>query len=293
MKTSRVLIVAVVVTLVTLGLLIQRQFAQREQVSKSQAASDETPDADQAQRFDLDGLEFERKLVKGAPFSATLTVETTPSDGSARPRNFTSLIFRDTDGRTRRDRMPQTPAAPNVEPQPQTSTINDPVAGFTYAIDHGPRTYSRGTFRSWSQSGSDDVTLATSLPLNPNNKTNNSQMLPTRMNTDNSRVLKGGTVIASSSEIKNEQLGEREIEGVIAEGTRIRTSIPAHAMGNAQPIEIIIERWYSPALQTPVLIKRSDPRVGEIVYRLSEIKRDEPSPTLFVLPSGYRMSLDK
>jgi hypothetical protein len=40
-------------------------------------------------------------------------------------------------------------------------------------------------------------------------------------------------------------------------------------------------------------IKRSDPRLGEIVYRLSEIKRGEPSSTLFVLPGGYRISLDK
>jgi hypothetical protein len=293
MKTSRVFIVAVVVTLATLGSLIQHQFAQREQASKSQAVSDDTRDPDKAQRFDLDGLEFERKLVKGEPFSATLTVETTQADGSARPRTMTSLIFRDTEGRTRRDRLPQTPAAPNINPQPQNSTINDPVAGFTYALEHGSRIYRRGVFRSWSQSGADDVKLVMALPLSPNGQTRNSQMLPTRMNTDNGRPLKGGTIIASSSEIKNEQLGEREIEGVKAEGTRISTTIPAGAIGNEQPLEITVERWYSPELQTPVLIKRSDPRFGDIVFRLKDIKTGEQSKDLFVVPGSYKLSLDK
>jgi hypothetical protein len=296
MKTSRFLIVAVVVTLVTLGLLIQRQFAQREQVSKAPVVLDQPRDADEMQRFDLDGLEFERKLVKGAPFSAILTVEITQpgADGSNRTRTATSLIFRDAEGRTRRDRMPiqTSPSAPSADQQPQNSTINDPVTGFTYGLDHGARLYRRASFRPWAAAGSDEPAVVLAPSLNSAAPRSNSQSLPLPMTSDTRQTLKKSAIVASS-EINNESLGEREVEGVKAEGTRISTSIPAGAQGNEQPMEIIIERWYFPALQTPVLIKRSDPRFGEIVYRLSEIKRGEPSSTLFVLPSGYRISLDK
>ena len=74
MKIPRAAIIAVMVTvLATLGSLVQRQFAQSEPVSQAQLVLD-----DQTQRVDLDGLEFERKLVKGAPFSATLTGRSHP-----------------------------------------------------------------------------------------------------------------------------------------------------------------------------------------------------------------------
>jgi hypothetical protein len=38
-----------------------------------------------------------------------------------------------------------------------------------------------------------------------------------------------------------------------------------------------------------VLSKRNDPRFGETVYRLSDIKRAEPDPSLFQVPSGFSM----
>ena len=34
------------------------------------------------------------------------------------------------------------------------------------------------------------------------------------------------------------------------------------AIGNEQPIQIAVERWYSPDLQMNVMIKRTDPRMG-------------------------------
>jgi len=58
-------------------------------------------------------------------------------------------------------------------------------------------------------------------------------------------------------------------------------------MGNERPILIVSERWYSPELQTVVMTKRNDPRMGETVYRLSNISRSEPSRSLFEPPSDY------
>jgi hypothetical protein len=47
------------------------------------------------------------------------------------------------------------------------------------------------------------------------------------------------------------------------------------------------ERWYSPDLQVTVYTKHSDPRSGEVVYRLEKIRRDEPQAALFTVPADY------
>jgi hypothetical protein len=88
-------------------------------------------------------------------------------------------------------------------------------------------------------------------------------------------------------ELKKESLGTQEIEGVSAEGTRITRTIPAGTIGNEKPIDIVVETWTSPDLHTTVLQKRSDPRFGETVFRLTNIKRGEPDPSLFTVPSNF------
>ena len=90
-------------------------------------------------------------------------------------------------------------------------------------------------------------------------------------------------------ETHTEQLGVQNIEGVDCEGTRTVTTIPADAIGNERPIEIVYERWYSKDLQMIVYSKHSDPRFGEQTYRLTNINRSEPDPSLFEVPSGYKI----
>lgn len=93
----------------------------------------------------------------------------------------------------------------------------------------------------------------------------------------------------SKWETRTEQLGVQNFEGVDAEGTRTVTTIPADAIGNERPIEIVYERWYSKELQVIVYSKHSDPRFGEQTYRLTNINRSEPDPSLFQVPTSYRM----
>ncbi len=77
------------------------------------------------------------------------------------------------------------------------------------------------------------------------------------------------------------------MEGVNAEGVRVTTTIEQGAIGNDRPIQSITERWYSQELQTNVMTKRTDPRNGEEVVKLTNVHRGEPSPVLFELPPGY------
>jgi hypothetical protein len=86
-----------------------------------------------------------------------------------------------------------------------------------------------------------------------------------------------------------ESLGQQSIEGVMSEGTRGTETIPAGAIGNDRPIQVVTERWYSPELKTVTLTRRSDPRSGEEIFRLANVRRGEPSPDLFQLPAGYRV----
>ncbi len=91
----------------------------------------------------------------------------------------------------------------------------------------------------------------------------------------------------SSADTKKESLGKQMMEGVEAEGTRTIATIPAGTLGNEQPIQIVSERWYSPELQTVVMTRHSDPRVGETTFRLTNINRGEPARSLFEVPADY------
>lgn len=86
-----------------------------------------------------------------------------------------------------------------------------------------------------------------------------------------------------------EPLGKRMIEGVEAEGTRTRLTIPAGQIGNERPLEVVSERWYSNELKTVVLSTRKDPRAGETVYKASGLRRGEPARQLFEVPSDYKI----
>jgi hypothetical protein len=79
------------------------------------------------------------------------------------------------------------------------------------------------------------------------------------------------------------------MEGVLANGSRITRTIPAGQIGNERAITIVTEIWTSPELKTIIYSKRTDPRMGEQTFRLTNITRTEPSPTLFAVPAGFKV----
>jgi hypothetical protein len=102
--------------------------------------------------------------------------------------------------------------------------------------------------------------------------------------------LPSGVAVPGGSSTKTEQLGTIQMEGVLAQGTRTTTTIPAGQIGNDRPINVVYERWYSPDLQLTVMTKLSDPRSGETVYRLTNIVRVEQVRSLFEVPSDYALA---
>lgn len=90
---------------------------------------------------------------------------------------------------------------------------------------------------------------------------------------------------ASKSETKD--LGTREFNGVKATGSERSYEIPAGEIGNRHPIVVSTETWTSPELQVVLYQKRSDPRTGDTVLRVEDLKREEPAAALFTVPSDY------
>ena len=82
-------------------------------------------------------------------------------------------------------------------------------------------------------------------------------------------------------------LGSKDFGGVRADGTQTITTIPAGEIGNDKPIQIVSEKWYSPELQAVVYSRHSDPRSGETIYRLHNIRRNAQPADLFAVPQGY------
>jgi hypothetical protein len=95
----------------------------------------------------------------------------------------------------------------------------------------------------------------------------------------------GDTKWAAKATVKD--LGTRDFNGVKAEGKLRSYEIPAGKIGNRNPIVVADETWYAPDLQVTVYTKHSDPRSGDTVFRLDNLKREEPAASLVAVPSDY------
>jgi hypothetical protein len=82
------------------------------------------------------------------------------------------------------------------------------------------------------------------------------------------RVAVASTDVTSTIQtaIGSESLGPDVIAGMNVEGTRLTRVVATGEAGNASPIQVTTEAWYSAELQTAVMTKTADPRVGETIF---------------------------
>lgn len=82
-------------------------------------------------------MSFDGKLVKGAPYSGQGVTEVVQvlSDGNRIVNRSTTMIYRDSEGRTRKESTLRTPFGSSSEEPPVTIFISDPVGGTTYVLD--------------------------------------------------------------------------------------------------------------------------------------------------------------
>jgi hypothetical protein len=233
-------------------------------------------------------MSFDGRVVKGAPYSAQAITESTRSlgDGNRIRHKNSASVYRDSEGRTRRDQELGAvgPWAMTGDPQ-QTVFINDPVAGVNYVLDPRTRTARKMPPHRFRFSAGSAPTAGEKFRIERDLVVSSAPVAPPPPT--GSAPLGRYRVSPDSKNHKTESLGKQVVEGVEAEGTRTTTTIPAGEIGNEQPIQIVWEKWYSPELQAVVMSKHSDPLVGETTYRLTNILRGEPARSLFEVPADY------
>jgi len=215
------------------------------------------------ERIELLGFEglHPGKVVKGAPFSATGNSETTQTlqDGTTIHRTNSTALYRDSAGRFRREVTLSGLGPLQTSGKPHTMImIGDPVAGVHYMLNPDQKVAHKMTLPMGAKAGQFEQKMQQRLAKEE-----------------------------ASGEVKKESLGTQAINGVNAEGTRITHTIPAGQIGNDKPIQIVLERWYSPDLQIMVKSTRSDPRFGTTTYAVTNVQRTEPAAALFTVPSDY------
>jgi len=220
--------------------------------------------------------------VKGAPYSAQAVNEMVQvlADGNRITNTSSSMLYRDSQGRERREETSASGAVRSI-------FISDPVEGVSYTL--------MPTSKEAHKSGKQAVGF--SYSTGGGGRSGGPVTTETRTFVMNSSGSGPETFFFTNQEINSskakpvvEQLGTQTMEGVAAEGTRTTVTIPAGQIGNELPIVTVTERWYSPELQVTVMNKRSDPRTGTTTYKLTNINRSEPSPTLFQVPDDYTVN---
>lgn len=269
---------------------------------------------------------FDGKPVKGAPYSAQATTETsqTLADGNRIVNRSTASVYRDSDGRTRREQTLKSIGGMGAGEPLKTIMISDPIAGVSYTLDPQNRVARRAaTWRyertpppsgnmiwqsdgfgagagqastqtfSATRSATSEVRVAvapgSSEPEVFTARTPAPEAADAAKMATELKMKMRNPEMEGGRNFTMEKLGHQNIEGVDAEGTRSTITIAAGAIGNERPIEIVDERWYSAELQTMVMTRHSDPRSGEMIYRLTNIDRSEQPHSLFEIPADYQM----
>lgn len=248
--------------------------------------------------------------VQGAPYSATITNESiqTLADGTRIVQTSSGTTARDSQGRTRQDTALPTIGNLSAANAPHLVFIHDPASQTSYTLNLTQKTAQKmpapppppsgapaGALSASTVAMSDGVVTMSAgepgeTPLPPPDAE------PSTMATPTTRVLFQKKLIAAgdgpdvhSPDVHTEDLGSQTMEGILVNGTRTTHTIPAGQIGNDRPIAIVTEVWTSPDLKTIVYSKRSDPRMGEQTFRLTNIVRAEPSPSLFTVPADFKV----
>ena len=229
-------------------------------------------------------------VVRGAPYSAEglTTLTQTLADGTRIERTTTARLFRDSEGRTRREQTLLGLDALNPSGEAPTSiTIVDPVAGVSYVLETGSRKARRlpYVYKNAAEGRRLQRLLPSTQPVPP-------PPLPPPPPPPGAGAVaieKMDKAFQQLAHASTESLGTAKMEGLDVVGQRTTARIDAGRIGNDRPIDIVDERWESPALNVLVSSRHHDPRTGDVEYRLTNVNRAEPSHDLFVVPSDYTM----
>jgi hypothetical protein len=217
------------------------------------------------------------KVVTGAPFSATAVTETTQTlaDGNHIARKTQTNIFRDSQGRVRKEVTLSGFGPLAASGQPKSFVlINDPVAGSNFILHADTKTAEKVGKSFGGKMGGMKELMKNKMQSRQHEEIANGTLKKVDLGTCDPTVA--GSCPAGVS--------------VPAQGTQITKTIPPGQIGNEKPITIVRETWYSNDLQIVVMSKHNDPWSGEHTYTLTNIQRSEPGASLFAVPADYSVT---
>src|SRR5437667_7670880 len=186
---------------------------------------------EQTMEFIATEMSFSGKPVRGAPYAAEVTNETTQTlaDGNHIVRRTTGAFYRDNEGRTRREQT-----LPEIGPWSQSTPhqrifITDPGASVSYELNPQTHTASKGLMGKETMmiTGGGDV-LAMRRGGLPSAEIGavKAQMIEHSVKVEAEGTFEVAVSQSIHPDVKTESLGKRMIEGVQAEGTRSTVTIP-------------------------------------------------------------------
>ena len=233
--------------------------------------------------------------VHGAPYSATITNESvqTLADGNRIIQNNSGTTARDSEGRTRQDAALPPIGNLSAADAPHIVFIMDPVAQISYTLNLTDKTAQKLTTPSATVVGGGG-TVGTGPVISTKAFFGQSAGVSAAggpLPAPPPPMFIQKTMIAEDdSQATTEDLGTQTMEGVQVTGVRTTRTIPAGEIGNEKPIVIVTEVWTSPDLKAVVYSKRSDPRMGEQTFKLTNITRAEPDASLFTVPADFKVA---
>jgi len=198
--------------------------------------------------------------VPNAPFSAVVEVQRTRinPDGSVLNLKSFRSIARDGIGRIHNESRIFLPAASTATPEIEHIHLYDPRTRVSTELDAHKHTFYTETINHPPSTVPPTVRFGSP----------------------------SATGVPQNDFSKEEDLGTKEIEGVLARGVRSTQIIPAEGE-TGKEISITDEYWYSDELRINVSMKHSDPRAGTTTLTVTQITRGEPDPALLEIPEGY------
>ncbi|HLY93122.1 MAG TPA: hypothetical protein VKQ89_07700 [Candidatus Angelobacter sp.] len=224
------------------------------------------------------------EVITGAPYTATAVTESTQTlaDGNRIVNKSSGFVARDSQGRTRREMTLHRIGPLDVNGPKPTFFINDPVTHTQYVVTGNEATKIVKSEGTWNQG----LPIFTTRRIERNGVVSEKTVVNGQVSGEK---VAAGHWEEGSRQVKHEDLGTQTIEGVSAQGRRETVTIPAGQIGNERPLELVTEIWTSPELHTVIMRRHSDPRMGESVFRLTDIKLGEPDSSLFLPPPGTKI----
>jgi hypothetical protein len=225
--------------------------------------------------------------VQGAPYSATITNESvqTLADGNRIVQTSTGTTARDSLGRTRQDATLPMIGNMSAANAPHLVFIQDPAAQTSYTLNLTDKTAMKNLAPPPLPPGAAGQSVSSTFFMATGGAAAAGAPLPPPPPMAMQKFLSAG----EDSQVSTEDLGSQTMEGLLVNGVRTTRTIPEGEIGNEKPMVIVTEVWTSPDLKTIVSSKRSDPRMGEQTFRLTNIVRAEPDASLFVVPPDFKV----